>query len=138
MNDVPRDLLSNWDVLVVEDDPNSLEIAQFILKAYGATVYTAENGADALAQLKVCEPKFILCDLSMPVMDGWELIKILKKDRELSQIPVFALTAHAMIGDREKALLAGFHNYMTKPFSVKTFIGNLVVLLEGVPEFNLK
>lgn len=138
MNDVPRDLLSNWDVLVVEDDPNSLEIAQFILKAYGATVYTAENGADALAQLKVCEPQFILCDLSMPVMDGWELIKILKKDRELSQIPVFALTAHAMIGDREKALLAGFHNYMTKPFSVKTFIGNLVVLLEGVPEFNLK
>lgn len=138
MNNVPRDLLSNWDVLVVEDDPNSLEIAQFILKAYGATVYTAENGADALAQLKVCEPKFILCDLSMPVMDGWELIQILKKDRELSQIPVFALTAHAMIGDREKALLAGFHNYMTKPFSVKTFIGNLVVLLEGVPEFNLK
>ena len=87
MNNVPRDLLSNWDVLVVEDDPNSLEIAQFILKAYGATVYTAENGADALAQLKVCEPKFILCDLSMPVMDGWELIQILKKDRELSQIP---------------------------------------------------
>lgn len=138
MSNVPRNLLLNWDVLIVEDDFKSLDIADRILSGYGANVYVASNGEDALIYLEVIQPRFILSDLSMPVMDGWQLIEKLKHNPKWADIPIFALTAHAMIGDREKALSAGFHNYMTKPFTVETFIDKLVTLLEGVPGFNLR
>jgi len=69
----------------------------------------------------------------MPVMDGWGFINALKADRGLADIPVIALTAHAMQGDRERALAAGFHNYLVKPLTVDTFIRDLVNLLIDIP-----
>ena len=135
MSNIPRDILQGWDVLVIEDDPINMDVACRILKAYSANVFTATNGQEALNILQTLRPRFILCDLSMPIMDGWQLIENLKQERDLSSIPIFALTAHAMIGDREKALNAGFHNYMTKPFTAKTFMQNLMVLVEDIPSF---
>lgn len=132
MTTYPRDILQDWDVLVVEDDPVSMDIATRILKAHGARVYTATNGEHALTALEQVTPRFILSDLSMPMMDGWELIDRLRQDSRYSDVPIFALTAHAMIGDREKAIAAGFHNYMTKPFTVETFMQQLLRLLEGI------
>jgi CheY-like chemotaxis protein len=73
----------------------------------------------------------------MPVMDGWALVEELKQDRGLSTIPAIALTAHAMIGDRERAINAGFHNYLTKPLTPATFMRDLVRLLTDIPGMSL-
>jgi CheY-like chemotaxis protein len=69
----------------------------------------------------------------MPVLDGWGLIKALKNDPLIKDIRVIALTAHAMVGDRERAVAGGFHNYLTKPLTVDTFIQDLVNLLMAIP-----
>jgi CheY-like chemotaxis protein len=70
----------------------------------------------------------------MPEMDGWEMLFELKQDRATLDIPVIALTAHAMKGDRERAITAGFHNYLTKPLNPATFMSDVVKLLDNVPE----
>ena len=122
-------------MLVVEDEPDSLEVAERILKFHGATVLTATNGREGLARAKTDHPKLILSDISMPVLDGWGLIYELKQDRAMMGIPVIALTAHAMVGDRERAISAGFHNYLTKPLTSKSFVTDLLKLLIDIPEF---
>jgi two-component system cell cycle response regulator DivK len=95
----------------------------------------ASNGKEALDLLQVFRPKFIISDLSMPLIDGWNLLRELQLNRDTAEIPVFALTAHALTGDRERALAAGFNNYLTKPLTPSTFMQQLLVLLEGVPSF---
>lgn len=129
-----RDILDGWDVLVIDDDPGSLDVASRILKHYGATVYQAVDGKEGLEKAETVRPKFIISDLSMPVMDGWVFISRMQADRGLASIPTIALTAHAMIGDRERAIAAGFHNYLSKPLSPATFITDLLRLLVDIPE----
>lgn len=131
---IPKTILQGWDVLLVDDEPDSLEVAQRILKFYSANVLAAENGQEALAIAVKARPKFVLTDLSMPVLDGWGLLYEMRQDPRTLETPVFALTAHAMTGDRERALAAGFHNYLTKPLMPATFINDLLLLIEGVPE----
>lgn len=133
MNEIPRDLLDNWDIVVVDDEEDSLMVAQVILDAYGANLYTAQNGQEGLVVIRKIYPQFVISDLSMPILDGWGLISKMKKDRSLSDIPVIALTAHAMVGDRERAISAGFHNYLTKPLTVETFMQDLVNLIIEIP-----
>jgi CheY-like chemotaxis protein len=123
-----KDTLKGWTVLVVDDDLKSLDIAYRLLYYFGADVHTAMNGKEGLERAKHVKPQIIITDLSMPIMDGWELIDCLKKDPELCDIPVIALTAHAMTGDSEKAITAGCHNYLTKPLMPTTFITDLVNL----------
>lgn len=131
---IPRNLLIGWDVVVIDDEPDSLEVAEIILDAYGANVRTATNGAEGLQLVRQARPKFVISDISMPVMDGWGFIHALKNDRTLMDIPAIALTAHAMVGDRERAIAAGFHNYLTKPLTAETFIYDLLKLLMDIPE----
>lgn len=135
--EIRRDLLKGWNILVVEDEPDSLEVAERILRFYGATVYTAANGREGLEAARKVHPKFIISDLSMPVMDGWEMLFELKQDRSTTDIPVIALTAHAMKGDRERAIVAGFHNYLTKPLTPATFMRDLLILLDNIPDISL-
>src|SRR5258708_30267821 len=132
MQPVPR-LFENWDVLVVEDEPDSLEVARRMLQMAGANVFTATNGRDALEILKTTKPRFILSDLSMPVMDGWELLYELKRNRPTLDMPVIALTAHSMPGDRERAITGGFHNYISKPLDPPKFIQQLMNILVDIP-----
>lgn len=134
---LPRDLLNNWTVVVVDDDPLSLTVASTILSFYGAKVHKAMDGDEALSVIRRVQPGFIISDLSMPGMDGWALIAELKKDRTTIDIPVIALTAHAMMGDRQKAIAAGFHNYLTKPLTPATFIKDLLKLLVDIPELKI-
>jgi len=136
MSEIAQDVLSGWDVLVIDDDFHSLTIAATILKHYGATVYQARDGKEGLKQARAVGPRFIISDLSMPEMDGWEFIGVLKKDRALQDIPAIALTAHAMPGDRTRAIAAGFHNYLTKPLTPATFMSDLLLLLEDIPEIS--
>lgn len=132
---MPFDVLRDWIVVVIDDEEDSLEVARYMLDFYGAQVHTAENGREGLELVKRVRPRFVISDLSMPVMDGWELIHHLQNDPATVAIPVIALTAHAMQGDRERALGAGFQNYLTKPLTVDRFIHDLIALLIDIPMF---
>src|SRR5207244_6996828 len=114
--------IKNWTVLLVDDEPDNLGVAQQILQHFGARVYTANDGTEALRLLETMIPTFIVSDLSMPKMDGWELLTNIRKSPRWNHIPVIALTAHAMRGDREKAIAAGFDQYITKPFRLQSFL----------------
>ncbi len=132
---IRRDILQGWEVVVIDDEPDSLEVASRILRFYGANVYTASNGKEGLELIRHHRPKFVISDLSMPVMDGWEMLFEIQQDRHIAQIPIIALTAHAMVGDRTRAIEAGFYNYLTKPLTPSTFMGDLLRLLMDVPDF---
>jgi CheY-like chemotaxis protein len=134
MIDLPNDLLKGWDIVVIDDEEDSLMVAQIILDEYGANTHVGSNGEEGLALIRSVRPKFVISDLSMPVLDGWGLIHKMQNDPALKDIPAIALTAHAMIGDRERAIAVGFHNYLTKPLTVETFIQDLVNLLADIPE----
>ncbi|MBI5957276.1 MAG: response regulator [Chloroflexi bacterium] len=122
--------VSNWHILLVEDEPDNLEVVSETLMFYGASVRTAQDGQQGLEQLENYTPDVILLDLSMPRMDGWKMVQILKEDPKTKAIPVVALTAHAMAGDRERTLGAGFDGYISKPISITTFLADLRKTLE--------
>lgn len=119
-----------WTVLVVDDENDNIVVAELVLSHIGVRVFTASNGRLALNQLETITPSLILLDLSMPVMDGWETIKHLKSDPRWHTIPVIAVTAHAMFGDRNTTLEAGFDGYINKPIRVLTFVSEIQRLLQ--------
>ncbi len=116
---------NKWTVLIVDDEPDNRVIAEKVLLYSGAKVHTAVHGEDGLDKLEQLNPSFILLDLSMPVMDGWEMLKLLRSNSVTASIPVIALTAHAMAGDREKVMEAGFNGYIAKPFRLGSFIADI-------------
>jgi len=136
MSNIPHDLLKGWDIVVIDDEPDSLEVARYILDFYGASVHTASDGKEGIALLQEVKPRFVISDLSMPEMDGWEFLSALKSTSNTDDIPVIALTAHAMKGDRERALAAGFQSYLTKPLTANTFIDELLALLLQIPQLS--
>jgi CheY-like chemotaxis protein len=119
------DTIAGWVVLVVDDEPDNLEVASRLLMLFGAKVYTAQDGDAGLEILKDIKPTLILSDLSMPKKDGWELLRIIREQNKLKDVPVIALTAHAMAGDKERALKAGFDDYITKPLKVENFFADI-------------
>jgi CheY-like chemotaxis protein len=131
---LPANLLEDWVIVLIDDEDDSLEVAEIILLEYGAELHTASNGKEGLEQVLSVKPHLVISDLSMPVMDGWGFINGLKSDPRISHIPAIALTAHAMKGDRERAVAAGFHNYLTKPLTADTFMEDLVRLVIDIPE----
>lgn len=132
---IPRDILKGWVVLVVDDELDSQEVASRILRHYGAFVHTAFNGKAGFELARNVRPKFIISDLSMPVMDGWGMLFEMQQDPATKDIPMIALTAHAMAGDRERAIAAGFHNYLSKPLTPATFMKDLLGVLTDLPAF---
>ena len=106
--------MANPTVAVVEDNADNRLLLQAILgDRYHLVEY--ENGADALAGIAAKRPDLVLLDISLPGMDGTEILTRLRGDATLKGLPIIALTAHAMAGDREKFLAAGFDDYITKP-----------------------
>ena len=127
---IPNDVLNGWKVVVVEDEPDSLEVATLLLEMYGAEVIGARNGKEGVALIQQHRPHFVISDLSMPEMSGWELIETLNHgERDLAEIPVIALTAHAMDHDRRKAIEAGFQNFITKPLQPEKFVSQVIAIL---------
>ena len=102
-------------ILVVEDNETNMKLLLFILKSRGYDVLSATNADEALAALKTALPRLILMDLQLPGIDGLALTRKLKADPRTEPIPVIAVTAFAMKGDKEKALDAGCADYLTKP-----------------------
>ena len=108
-------------IAVVEDNADNRLLLQAILDGhYDLVEY--ENGVDALAGLAAALPDLVLLDISLPGMDGNEILARIRADTALRRLPVIALTAHAMSGDREKYLAAGFNDYITKPIVDETIL----------------
>ena len=108
-------------IAVVEDNPDNRLLLQALLEdRHELTEY--ENGADALEGMRAAPPELVLLDISLPGMDGNEILARIRADERLRRLPVIALTAHAMAGDREKYLAAGFNDYITKPIVDETLL----------------
>ena len=128
----------DWIVLIVDDDPDNLSVAEKVLTFYGAKVHTAVDGRKGLEILKqLVKPTLILLDLSMPDMDGWEMMAALQKMPEKSTLPVIAVTAHAMPKDKERALSAGFDGYIIKPFMLHTFMDEIAKCLKRTEKMKM-
>jgi CheY-like chemotaxis protein len=122
-------------ILVVEDHPANLELVRYLLEKAGHTVLTAEDGAQGLEIARRERPDLVLSDLQMPMMDGYELLARLRADPLLRTVPVIAITAYSMSGDRHKVLLAGFNGYLAKPLVPETFVAHIeACLADGARE----
>jgi two-component system, cell cycle response regulator DivK len=116
-------------ILIVEDNEMNLDMLSRRLARKGYQVITAMDGSEGLQMANYEMPDLILMDMSLPGMDGWEATRHLKASPETSKIPVIALTAHAMVGDREKAMEAGCNDYDTKPVELDRLIRKMENLL---------
>lgn len=108
-------------LLVIEDNPDNLELMTYLLKAAGHRVASAPDGAEGLAAVRRDPPEVIVCDVHLPKVDGYEVARQLKADPRLGRIPLLAVTALAMVGDRDKVLAAGFDGYLAKPIDPPEF-----------------
>jgi two-component system cell cycle response regulator len=102
-------------VLVIEDNVINLELLVYALTAFGHQVQSAMSGLEGQAKVRQDRPAVILCDIQMPGMDGYQFAQWLKAEPELNKIPLIGVSALAMMGDRDKALRAGFDDYLSKP-----------------------
>jgi CheY-like chemotaxis protein len=118
-------------LLLIEDNEESREGVSRHLRRKGFEVLVAADGRQRLEAARSGAPDLVLMDMSLPVLDGWEATRQLKADPHTRHIPVIALTAHAMAGDREKALAAGGDEYDTKPIEVPRLLGKIQTLLGG-------
>lgn len=116
-------------ILLVEDNEMNRDMLSRRLTRRGYEVVMAADGAQALRAAASTQPALILMDLSLPVMDGWEATRRLKADAALRQTPVIALSAHAMEGDRQRALDAGCNDFDTKPVEFERLLAKIEKLL---------
>jgi two-component system cell cycle response regulator len=109
-------------ILIVEDNPQSLELMSYLLEAHGHTVVGARTGGQALGATDRQRVDLILLDLQLPDLDGYEVLRTLRAEQRHAAIKIIAVTAVAMVGDRERTLTAGFDHYVPKPINPRTFV----------------
>lgn len=119
-------------ILVVEDNEVNQRILVRRLERRGFEVVIANDGQEGVDRAASHGPDLILMDMSLPVLDGWEATQRIKSDPATAAIPVIALTAHAMVGDREKALSAGCDDYDVKPIDIDRLMAKIEALLSRV------
>ena len=120
-------------ILLVEDNEMNRDMLSRRLTRRGFEVIFAVNGQEGVDLAASERPDIILMDMSLPVLDGWEATRRVKADDTTSRVPIIGLTAHAMSGDREKAIAAGCDDYDTKPVEIERLIGKIEKLL-GAPK----
>jgi two-component system, cell cycle response regulator DivK len=119
------------NILLIDDDSRNIFALSAVLRAKGYGVVTATSAPEGITIMKKDKGiKVVLLDMMMPEMDGYEALKLMKADEELSGIPVFAVTAQAMVGDRERCLRAGADEYLSKPIDVDLLF-NLLASYKG-------
>ncbi len=121
-------------ILIVEDNELNLDMLVRRLVRKGYEVVSAVDGEQGLSMTTTEQPDLVLMDMSLPGMDGWEATRRIKADPAIQSIPVIALTAHAMVGDREKALRAGCDDYDTKPVEFQRLLEKMENLLVKVSQ----
>ena len=117
----------NRTVLVVEDNDMNMQLVEYLLEEGGYNIVKAASGEEALSITRETEapPDLILMDIHLPGMDGLSVVREMKSDHRTRKIPILALTAHAMRGDKDRFLEAGCDGYISKPIDVKTFLSSL-------------
>ena len=118
-------------ILVVEDNPINLELMTYLLRAWGHEVRPATDGQAGLDAAHAERPDLIVCDIQMPGLDGYEVVRRLKADADLRRVPALAVTALAMVGDRERAMQAGFDGHIAKPIEPEAFMAALAPFLRA-------
>jgi two-component system cell cycle response regulator DivK len=130
--------MSKGCILIVEDNMDNYELVRIVLERAGYDVFLAVNGRDGVDAARAQKPDLILMDLGLPEMDGWNAAEKLKASEETKFIPLYALTAHTLPGERKRALLAGCDGYVAKPIQMKDFL-NVVeeaLLVEKIKKGN--
>jgi len=112
-------------ILLIEDNPDNLELMSYLLGAYGHSVATAEDGESGIEAACKVKPDLVACDIHLPGVDGYAVARALKLVPELAGTPVVAVTALAMVGDRERILSAGFDGYITKPIDPELVVSEI-------------
>jgi CheY-like chemotaxis protein len=112
-------------VLLVEDNEDNRIVYSTILRHFGYAVTEALNGEEGIAKARSEHPDLILMDISIPVIDGWEATQVLKHDPQTREIPIIALTAHALASDREKAMEVGCDGYLAKPCEPRAVVAEV-------------
>ena len=112
-------------VLIIEDHPANLELMSYLLRAFGHTVLAAPAGEEGLKLARRDRPDLIVCDIQLPGIDGHGVARRLRSDSGWRQVPLLAVTALAMVGDREKILAAGFDGYVAKPIEPQSFVSEV-------------
>jgi len=120
-------------ILIIEDNPANIELMSFLLSAYGHAPLSAADGPRGVAAARSERPDLIACDVNLPGMDGFAVLAELKGDPALAGVPILAVTALAMTGDREKVLAAGFDGYISKPIEPESFVAELEAFLTTAP-----
>jgi CheY-like chemotaxis protein len=114
--------MSKGRILIVEDNMDTYELMRLILELNGYETFLAADGRDGVNAALKQKPDLILMDLSMPEMDGWEAARRIRKNPKTGSIPIIAVTAHALPGDRQRALEAGCDEYITKPMDLEELV----------------
>jgi CheY-like chemotaxis protein len=109
-------------ILLIEDNPANLELMRYVLAAFGHDVTTTVDGEEGLNSVLRSRPELVICDLQLPRVDGFEVARRMKTHPALKGIPLVAVTAYAMVGDRDRVLAAGFDGYIAKPLEPQSFI----------------
>ena len=120
--------MTERNILVVEDNDMNMQLVEFLLEEGGYRIVKATSGEEALAITRDGAdgtPDLILMDIHLPGMDGLSVVRAIKSDERTARIPILALTAHAMRGDKDRFLEAGCDGYISKPIDVKTFIASI-------------
>ncbi len=118
-----------WQIIVVEDEYDSLKMVSEILRYYGVDVLVAHNGKECIELLERNRVTLVLTDLAMPEMDGWETLKAIRANPRTEMIPVVAISAYHSLEVAEQAMKVGFDAFYAKPISPKTFVQNLARLI---------
>ncbi len=116
-------------ILIVEDNEFNADMLVRRLRRQGFTTLLATQGEEGITLAKSAQPDLILMDMSLPILDGWEATRRLKQDEATAHIPVIGFSAHAMMGDRERAIAAGCDEYDTKPIEFSRLLTKIIALL---------
>ncbi len=126
----------NANILLIEDHYDNTLLMVYLLVQSGHHISSADTGEEGLEMALSADFDLILCDIRMPGMDGYEVARRMKSNPQLHNVPLIAITAQAMAGDREKILASGFDGYLSKPISPHSFIQQIESFLTPVPAKN--
>lgn len=125
-----RDLAGTMTI-VVDDEPDNLGVIKLVLDFHRVETYVVPSAQACLTMLEEKTPDFLLVDIQMPIMSGIDLLNVLRADPRWTQLPLIAVTARAMSGDRERILAEGFDGYIPKPINAMTLIDDIIKILRN-------
>jgi two-component system cell cycle response regulator DivK len=120
-------------ILLIEDNEQNRYLATFLLEQVGHKVVPAFDGRSGIELARDLVPHLIVLDIQLPIMDGYEVARALRAIDALCDTPIIAVTSHAMVGDREKALAAGCNGYIEKPINPETFVAQVASFARSAP-----